>query len=140
MQSTLFSMQRQSVHGHSIITFQLTKIADKTNNAIVDKNPYNIFISATESFHLGPFANKFLSARRIKNHDGVHTTKPGNAFLLFVKMAFVLFARRHLMVWAIFAPKYIFTATIVIVIDVAFLLCMMCLSSGGERDEGKKKM
>ena len=47
---------------------------------------------------------------------------------------------RHLMVWAIFAPKYIFTATIVIVIDVAFLLCMMCLSSGGERDEGKKKM
>ena len=62
------------------------------------------------------------------------------SFLLFVKMAFVLFARRHLMVWAIFAPKYIFTATIVIVIDVAFLLCMMCLSSGGERDEGKKKM
>ena len=29
------------------------------------------------------------------------------SFLLVVLMTFVLFARRHLMVWAIFAPKFV---------------------------------
>ena len=63
------------------------------------------------------------------------------SFLLVVLMLFVLFARRHLMVWAIFAPKFVFTAATVTVVDVSFLLCMTCLSNGrasvGEEQDRK---
>ena len=49
------------------------------------------------------------------------------SLLLLVVMSFTLFARRHLMVWAIFAPKFVFTAATIIVVDISLLLCI-CFS------------
>ena len=61
------------------------------------------------------------------------------SFLLFVVMSFTLFVRRHLMVWAIFAPKFVFTATTIIVVDISLLLCM-CFSkmSSGRKIAAKR--
>ncbi len=48
------------------------------------------------------------------------------SIVLLVVLGFTMFARRHLMVWAIFAPKMIFTAATIIVIDIVLLLIAAC--------------
>ena len=52
-------------------------------------------------------------------------------FILLVIMGFVAFARRHLMVWAIFAPKLVFTCVSILVVDVSMFLAVLC--GGGNR-------
>ena len=52
-------------------------------------------------------------------------------FILLVMLGFVAFARRHLMVWAIFAPKLVFTCVSILVVDVSIFLAVLC--GGGTR-------
>lgn len=50
-----------------------------------------------------------------------------NAALVVVTMAFTFMERRHLMVWRVFAPKYIFEVLSFLVVEAVLLVTNLCI-------------
>eukprot|EP01130_Rhizamoeba_saxonica_P008080 TRINITY_DN3265_c0_g2_i1.p1 TRINITY_DN3265_c0_g2~~TRINITY_DN3265_c0_g2_i1.p1 ORF type:complete len:891 (+),score=110.64 TRINITY_DN3265_c0_g2_i1:3-2675(+) len=70
----------------------------------------------------------FVDNRKNINGNTGYNNNVLLSFLLLVcvstmsTMLFTYFARRHLMVWRIFAPKYMFDAAILLVVDIVIIL------------------